>query len=148
MIMELCNNTFWKMVSPMTLKRMNLTDNAPVNKAFFESDMLQYIGIMSTKTLRTILFNEHEWHSFCWNWNTHQMDYDPVVHLFKFTNKQYLPRGRIRNSFHFEVWVFGMFLGSDDRYYMCPLRKESDFDHDIFSVLRSSATQSERPIME
>lgn len=137
-----CANVYWKLVSPSTPSRMNLIENTKVSKAFFESEMLDYIGVVQSENLRLAIFNEREWQSFCWNWTTFQLGYHHDVHIFKFKNKQRLPKmasGRV--SFDYEVWIFGMFLGSNDRYYMCPLRQESEFVHDVFEVLANLARQ-------
>lgn len=122
-------DAYWKIAYPRSLKRLNIIDNTYVSKDLFQSKNLEFLGVVSNSDLQNIVFTEVEWLSFCWYWRHFHLDYKPEIYLFKFTN-------RLQKS-HYETWIFGLFLAKNKRNYMCPLKRDSDYDFDVFEQLQN-----------
>lgn len=124
-------NVFWKILINDTLKHMNLVDNAPVGKEVFNN--VEYLGVTELNKM-TFLFDPSEWKTVKWGLRQCKVELSENGFLIKMKIRQHLRRGR-SNSFHFETWLFLLVKNADDIYFMCPLKKDSDYNYDIFQVI-------------
>ena len=47
-------------------------------------------------------------------------------------------RGGNPTSFNNETWLFVLVKNAVDIFYMCPLKRDSDFEFDVFDVVRGN----------
>jgi hypothetical protein len=124
-------NVYWANINTYPIKRLNIIDGAPVNKDFFNN--MDFLGLLNFDKLE-FMFEKDEWKSLKWYWDHRHIVLDKKLFMFKVLIKHQLRKG-YANSFHYETWIFMLTTTKDKIYYLCPLKRDSDFPYDIFPVL-------------
>lgn len=122
------NGAYWLVFTTYANKRLNIANHAPINESFF--DRLVSVGSIKVEYFPQFLsFDESfEFNRVFRSLNTVLKD---KVIMCKVPIRQHLRFGR-RHSFHHEVWIMGLFKSIDNKSYLLPLRRESDFEFDVF----------------
>jgi hypothetical protein len=125
-------NVCWGLLLPSPIKRLNIVNGAQVKREFL--DKMPFIGYAKYIDVINLLYDEDERKSLTWFWKSLKVMYPEYVYLFKTPIKQHLRFGK-RGSLHFEEWIFGVFPCSDNMFRLCPLKRDSDFNSNIFDDL-------------
>lgn len=129
-------NMVWDILLPTPLHKFNITIGSNVNKLFLNK--IIFLGFSNYEKIISILFNEEELDSLTWHWKKTKINYPSKVFLFKVDIENY--RGKIESSFEYDRWIFGIFECSDNIFRLCPIKKESEYDIDIFEKIISSTS--------
>lgn len=124
-------NAEWVILYTSAIKRMNIVVGASVSRAYLET--LHYIGY-DTYSIMHSLFDEFEENEISWSWRMLQLDEPYAVYLFRGVVQQHI-RVKHRRSFHYEIWLYGLFLCTDGRYRLAPLKRDSDFTTNVLDKL-------------
>ena len=125
-------NIIWAVVTPYPIKRLNITDGAPVDKEFFNS--MKLLGILEYDKLE-FMFENDEWRSLLWYWEFKKLKAKDKVFIFRVNIEHHLRRGS-RDSMHEETWLFGLISCDDETHYLCPFKRDSDFSYDVIALLQ------------
>lgn len=136
---QVLHDTVWTNLMQIAIPRLNMVDGAPVNVLFFKS--AHFIGKGWYDELMPIIYNENEIKAAKWYWKSINIPYPEYVYLFRGDVSQHLRFTR-RRSIHNETWIYGVFQCSDKTYRLCPLKRDSDFDYDVFQKLRDHSVRN------
>jgi hypothetical protein len=136
---EIVQNTIWTNLMQTAIPRFNMVDGAAVNKLFFE--FARFIGKGWYDTIMHIIYDKNEIKAAKWYWKYINIPYPKYVYVFRGDISQHLRFTR-RRSIHNETWIFGAFKCNDKIYRLCPLKRDSDFDYDIFQKLEDNTIQN------
>lgn len=131
----------WIILYTSAIKRLNIVVGASVSQSYLET--LQYIGF-DVYSVIDKLFDDFEQNEINWSWRMLQLDIPYAVYLFKGLVKQDI-RVMHRRSFHFEIWLYGLFPCADGRYRLAPLKRDSDFKDNIIQKLHSQLIKPKLP---
>jgi hypothetical protein len=125
------SNVYWANIYPHPIKGLNLIDNAPVNKDFMKN--MSFIGT-TTKDIFFQLFDDDDKDTLSWYWEHKNLSFDDTLLVFKAVINHHLRKTKTR-SLHIETWLFILISASDNNLYLCPVKRDSDFNFDIFAKL-------------
>ena len=131
MLNNTLNNIFWTVHNTYSIKRLNISDGSPVNRTVFEN--INFIGQINFNDMK-FMFDDDEWKSLQWKWEHQMSQPNENVLLFKIPIKHHLRRGA-RDSVHYEVWILALIGTLDNTWHLCPIKRDSDFNCNIFQVL-------------
>lgn len=132
----------WVVLYTSAIKRLNIVVGTPVHFDYLKS--LEYIGYHEYVKILSILFDEMEMNELSWAWRMLRLVEPQDVYLFRGEVKQHI-RVLQRRSFHREVWIYGLFLCTDGRYRLAPLKRDSDFNINIVHELKKYVRQVRLP---
>jgi hypothetical protein len=132
----------WVVLYTSAIKRLNIVIGTPVHFGYLKS--LEYIGYHKYKKIMYIMFDEFEMNELSWGWRMLRLEEPQSIYLFRGEVKQHI-RVLQRRSFHREVWIYGLFLCTDKRYRLAPLKRDSDFDINIVHELKKYVRQPPLP---
>ena len=133
-------NVRWKWLQSEDTKHLNLVDKSSVNQAFF--DNVDYLGVCPMNTL-SYMYDEMEWRSIEWGMKQAKIPEEETAFLMRVKIRHHLRRGK-QNDYHHETWLFAMVKNQDDIYYVCPLKRDSDFNFDIFEDIAARCHADDR----
>ncbi len=130
-------NVLWCLFKPFALKRLNIVDGSPVNKAYFQalhsictitkSDLVTLLDIGDSKCL--------EWYQVHRN-----ITFEDNVKLFRIDITHELRTNKEITDFHNEEWIFACFT-SGATQYLSPFTRLSDFNIDVMShIIKDNPT--------
>lgn len=126
-------NIIWSTLGP-SIERLNICDNAPVHKDYLKE--MDYIGAFQFKTTLGKLFSDDTFSSIVWYLNMNNIYHVGKIHLYK-TDVFHKLRFSHKSGGHYECWIFGLIPCKDNIWRLCPLKRNSDFDFDIFDYLET-----------
>jgi hypothetical protein len=132
----------WVVLYTSAIKRLNIVMGTPVHFDYLKS--LEYIGYHAYTKIMHIMFDEFEMNELSWGWQMLRLGEPQDIYLFKGEVKQHI-RVLQRRSFHREVWIYGLFLCTDKRYRLAPLKRDSDFAINIVHELKKHVKQARLP---
>jgi hypothetical protein len=132
----------WVILYTSAIKRLNIVMGTPVHFDYLKS--LQYIGYHTYTKIMQIMFDEFELNELSWAWRMLRLGEPQDIYLFKGEVKQHI-RVQQRRSFHYEVWIYGLFLCTDGCYRLAPLKRDSDFKINIVHELKKYVRQARLP---
>jgi Leucine rich repeat len=114
----------WRYVTPTPCEYMNLVEMNPVSSAFL--DEADCFAVGSWDAART-LFEDEEWATLVWWFRHHDISIDASCFYLRHETTYHL-----RGLYASECWLFAMFK-SAQVYFLCPLKKKSDLEFDMFA---------------
>ena len=129
---DINDNMIWSTLG-LTIERLNICDNAPVHKRYIKE--MEYIGTFGFRSLIEELFNNDTSSSINWYLTMNNIYHIGKIHLYK-TDIFHKLRFSNKNGGHNECWIFGLIPCKDNVWRLCPLKRNSDFDYDIFEYLQ------------
>lgn len=124
-------NTIWSTLG-FTIERLNICDNTYVHKDYVRS--MEYIGHFGFDTILKKMFSDDAFSSILWHLNLNNIHHINRVHLYK-TDVFHKLRFSNNSGAHYECWIFGLIPCKDNIWRLCPLKRSSDYDYDIFKHL-------------
>lgn len=128
------DNIIWSTLGP-SIERLNICDNAPVHKNCLKE--MEYIGAFEFRSILPKLFNDDTLSAIIWYLNMNSIFHIGKIYLYK-TDVYHKLRFSHKSGGHNECWIFGLLPCKDNIWRLCPLRRNSDFDYDIFEYLKKS----------
>ncbi len=125
------NSIKWSLILQSPIKRLNIVENAQVSGSFLNS--LKYIGC-GNYDIMNILFDNEELQTITWYWKSQNIGYPEKIYVYSSNIEHHLRFGK-RKSLHYENWIFGVFQCQDNVYRLSPLKRDSDFSHNIYQEL-------------
>ena len=125
-------NIIWCILGP-SIERLNICDKSPVHDNCLKE--MEYLGTFEFKNILARFFNDDTISSITWYLNMNNIHHIGKIHLYKAYIFQKL-RFSEKLGGHRECWIFGMLPCIDNLWRLCPLRRDSDFDYDIFEYLQ------------
>lgn len=129
---DISQNIIWNTLG-FTIERLNICDNAPVHKSYINE--MEYIGSFNFKSIIEKLFTDDAVSSIQWYLNMNNICHIGVIHLYN-TDVFHKLRFSNKHGGHNECWIFGLIPCTDNLWRLCPLKRNSDFDYDIFEYLQ------------
>jgi hypothetical protein len=126
-------NIIWNMLG-FTIERLNICDNAPVHNLYMKQ--MEYIGTFGFTSVINGLFTDDDSSSINWYLNMNDIRHMGQIHLYK-TDVFHKLRFSHKSGGHNECWIFGLIPCKDNFWRLCPLKRNSDFDYDIFEHLEN-----------
>lgn len=126
----------WLLFRPYGLKRLNLIET-DVNNSVLSSDKLTTLGEYKIDVIQYILSND-DYSMFKWYLKNINLQLRDNCTLYKFLNKQHLKN--YHNRYHNEIWIFAKFIDVNNREYLCPINRDSDYYNNIFDELQKIRT--------
>lgn len=122
----------WVVLYTSAIKRLNIVMGTLVHFDYLKS--LEYLGCHEYTKIMDIMFDEFEMNELNCAWQMLRVEKPQDIYLFKGVVKQHI---RVqRRSFHHEIWIYGLFLCTDKRYRLAPLKRDSDFIINIVHELK------------
>jgi hypothetical protein len=125
-------NIIWNTLG-FSIERLNICDNAYVDKNYMKE--LEYIGTFNFTSVIEKLFTYDASSSIHWHLNMNNIRHIGKIHLYK-TDVFHKLRFSHKAGGHNECWIFGLIPCTDTIWRLCPLKRNSDFDYDIFEYLQ------------
>lgn len=129
---DISNNIIWNTLG-FTIERLNICDNAPVHNCYIKE--MECIGTFEFESIIGRLFTDDEVSSIKWHLNMNNIRQISKIHLYK-TEVFHKLRFSDKPGGHNECWIFGLIPCKDNLWRLCPLKRSSDFEYDIFEYLR------------
>lgn len=129
---DINQNIIWNTLG-LTIERLNICDNAPVHNSYIKE--MEYIGSFSFTRLIEDLFTNDTSSSIQWYLQMHNINHIGKIHVYKAEIFHKL-RFSHKSGGHDECWIFGLIPCKDNLWRLCPLRRNSDFEYDIFEHLK------------
>lgn len=125
-------NIIWCILGP-SIERLNICNDSPIHETCLKE--MEYLGTFDFKEIITILFNDDTSSSIIWYLNMNNIRHFGQIRLYK-TYIFHKLRFSKKLGGHRECWIFGILPCIDRFWRLCPLRRDSDFDYDIFEYLK------------
>lgn len=123
----------------LSIERLNICDNAPVHENCMKE--MEYLGTFDFEDILARLFNDDTSSSIIWYLKMNNIRYMDKTHLYKAYIFQKL-RFAEKPGGHRECWIFAVLPCRDNMWRLCPFRRDSDFDYDIFEYLQILKTKN------
>lgn len=127
-------NMIWSTLG-FSIERLNICNGTYVHKDYVKS--MDYIGYFDIKNIFKDFFSDDELSSIMWHLHLNKIQHINRVHLYK-TDVFHKLRFSENSGAHYECWIFGLIPCKDNLWRLCPLKRSSDFDFDIFKHLSNT----------